>query len=312
MQAALAKAVLNSRLDYADASGDFRTFGSGTFTATQVLRASDLHFVSGPAAELLPGGDVAHTPGSAVFFQAPLGFTDNPSVAAASELLNSTGFFVEFGKDTSPLPTFLQELSGSGVPRFRLKQWLQPGESNTIYASTSSTAPEKFYSWFRESLPSKPGGPPPTNHLPARILAEDVLALFVVPSLSPPDEAVLGGPISPDYKYDSRAWQGRGGLVVSGQLSGRERSEIMRNQLPPFVKVAALVLERREANRLRELHGDTLPPEVAIPSDLFQDSTKFDEELGEYERRLLSLSPPIRPRIFRANIPIQAAQWSNP
>ncbi len=311
MQATLGRAVLNSRLEYADAGGQFRSFADGNFTATQVLRASDLHFVSGPAADLLPAGTRTTTPGNAIFFQAPLGFTDNSSFAGARELLNSTGFFVEFGPDPSKLPAFLQGLPGRGGARFRLKQWVQPAERNRIYTSTSATDSSSFYDWFRGSLPSSPGGSTPAGEWPVRILAEDVFALFFVPAVSPSDEEALGGPISRDYQYDSRAWQNRGGLPVLGQLKGRDRHQIMRNQLPPMVKVAALVLERRDADRLQNLHGENPPPEVAIPSDLFQDSTKLDADLAEFENRLLSLDPPIRPRIFRANIPLQAAKWSN-
>ncbi len=316
LQATLSKAVLNSRLDYVDAAGDPRAVGGLNFIPTGVARSSDLHFVSGPASELVPGGGVASTPGHAVFFQAPLGVTDDPNFSRGQELLNSTGFFVEFGEDQSPLPSFVSDLAGSNLHRFRLKQWVQPAEDNTIYASTGSAAPAAYFSWFQSALPSAAGEAPPAGAIPARTLAEDVFALLMVPTTSPEDATTMGGEISSDFRFDSRAWTNLGGMPISGSLSSSDgnlvpRATLMRNQLPPLVKVALFALERRDADRLQRLHGQTAPPELAIPSDLFTDAANFDDDVLEFEQRLLAQSPPIRARIFRTTIPISAAQWIN-
>ena len=304
IESALSRAVLNTRLDYADSSGNPRVFGSANFIPTQVLRASDLHFVSGPAAELLPVGAAATTPGHAVFFQAPLGITDNSSFSQAGDLLNSAGFFVEFGEDSS-LPAFLRGLPGWNSHRYRLKEWIQPAEDNAINASANRT-----YDWFQDYLPATPGGSPPAGSAPARTLAEDVFALFLLPSAPPTDETAAG-PVSSTYRYDSKAWQGGSGLAISGNWNGSPRTAVMRNQLPAFVKLAAFSLERSDAERLQRLHGNTPPTELAVPTDLFTDAANFEADILEFERRLLAMSPPIRPRIFRTTIPLKSAKWTN-
>jgi len=316
LQGTLSRAVLNSRLDYANAAGNPRTVGDVNFIPTQVARTSQLQFVSGPASELLPGGSSTMSPGSAVFFQAPMGFTDDPDFSRGQELLNSTGFFVEFGADRSKLPAFLSALPGGMKNRFRLKQWVQPAEKNTIYTSTASTAPGDYFAWFQNSLPSAVGGAAPSGAIPARTLAEDIFAFIALPSTSPAAETAMGGPISSDYRYDSREWAGIGGMTIAGNLKNQDgasvaRSSLMRNQLPPFVKIAAFALERPDADRLERQHGTTPPPDLAVPADLFVEATKFDDDVLEFERRLLQNTPPIRARVFRTTVPISSALWSN-
>ena len=105
MSRTLVRATLNGRWEMNDAADP-----------KFLLRESDLHFVSGPASELLDHS--GFMTGHALFFQAPNGYTgpDDRDATATTEkaeydtlpgLLNAWGYFVEFGEDPAKLPAFI-------------------------------------------------------------------------------------------------------------------------------------------------------------------------------------------------------------
>lgn len=310
LRATLAKAAFDTRFEYVDSSGNPRDPTDPNFIPTGLARNADLHFVSGPAATLIPGGGATSTPGQAVFFQAPLGVVSDPTLNPLSNLLNPTGFHVEFSDLSSSLPGFLQNTTRQ-QSRFRLMQWVHPSDQSDVYEVTRPDSTRGALDWFQDFLPTSPGSAPPSGPAP-RVLAEDVFALFILPKVSPSDETTLGGPVSPDFSYDSRAWKNNP-LGITGSLGGIDRTEATRNQLPPYIEVAAFALERSQADRLYRAAGGSPPPQLAVPTDLFNNSSSFDADIKEFERRLIEENdPPIRARVFRATIPVQAAKWSNP
>ena len=85
----LAGAILNTYNDYVDASGSYRTANNtSTFSPSKFLRASELHFLSGSASQLVSDGSATLNPGHAVFFQAPLGEADAASLGGLRRTLN--------------------------------------------------------------------------------------------------------------------------------------------------------------------------------------------------------------------------------
>lgn len=300
MRETLGGAVSDARLEFVDASGRPRDVNDRNFLPTGVARNSALHFVSGPASEIVPGGTAERTPGQAVFLQAALGLTSGNYGVSLEGALNATGFWVEYSDLSASLPPFLRSSAAAG-PRFRLMQWIQPSEELAVYSSTGGD-----WDWFQSALPSSPGSAPGP-----RVLAEDIFALIVLPKVSQEDEAVLGGAISPDFRYDSRAWE-QSGPYVGGSLGGTSRAAVQRNQLPPLIEIVAFGIERTEADRLYAAAGDTPPADLAIPSGLFTDASRLDADIATFEQALLAKTPPVRPRIFRATIPINSAIWQNP
>jgi|GEM_PF-1101247 len=307
----LGSAMLNTYSDYVDASGNYRTAAnSSTFAPTRFLRASELHFISGSAAQLVPGGSSLSHPGHAVFFQSTLGESQATNLGALRRTLNSTGFYITYGDpDSSILPGWLRGLQGSNK-RFRLVQVVEPSESLQIYRSTAEVGYD--VDWLDFTNPPSSGSARPRE----RVLAEDISLLVMRPRLSPKDEEAMAGPLgatfnestmrsllSPNYQYDSRAWESGYG----GSISPESRIELMRNQTPPIVDVAMVALDRRSLARLDSTED---PPEaLRVPEELFQDSAKMEEDLATYGQQLTNAG--VRFRIFRTSVELQGAKWSN-
>jgi len=317
----LARATLNTYNDYLDASGSYRSASNmASFSPDHFARASELHFLSGPAAKIVPGATAETNPGDAVFFQAPMGVTDDKTIESLNRTLNSTGFYIQYGDtDTRLLPAWLKDLLGS-QKRFRLVQLVQPTEGLEIYSKTAGA-----------NYPAKTSGggwldafkTPPDNTQPrARVLAEDVSLLVLRPRLSPKDEEAvapkLGGSydksksgsiLCPNYHYDSRAWQdGYPSARVTATSSPSERAEFMRNQVPPIIDVAIVSLDRRSLARF-DKSSAAPPKELSVPAELFVDSVRFEEDLAAYSRQLTEAK--IRHRVFRTSVEVEGAKWSN-
>lgn len=168
-------------------------------------RASDLHFVSGKAAQTkLLGEDPSTFPTHAVFFQAPLGITareENPSnnddsgplkkYRALNSTLSAVGYYIEWGKDES-IPGFLKSLhsgESSMIPerhRFRLKEIIQPTESLSIYATPAFSPQSQFKNstdWIKVALGEKPPSRGGAATPSAWVRAENIVALVLLPKL---------------------------------------------------------------------------------------------------------------------------------
>ena len=313
----LSRATLNTYNDYVDSSGAYRNAeNTASFDPDRFARASELHFVAGPASQLVPGADGVENPGHAIFFQAPLGETEVGDLDSLDRTLNSIGFYLQYGlPDDRVLPSWLGSLLGS-TKRFRLVQIIQPTEDLEIYSSTAGSP--YSLNWLDPFSAASS-----LTALRPRVLAEDVSLLVLRPRLAPEDEAVvaddvsvdyddskLGAVLSPNYHYDSRAWQtgypsGSGVKAISG---GEERSEIMRNQVPPIVDVAMVSLDRSSLARFDQ-SGSAPPSELQVPSDLFTDASRFEEDLDAYEKQLSEAK--VKFRVFRTSIEIQGSKWSN-
>jgi len=313
----LARSTLNTYNDYVDASENYRTIlNSGTFAPNKFMRASELQFLCGPTALLVPGATAVKNPGDAIFFQAPMGDTDQNALASLNRTLNTTGFFLQYGSpDDALLPGWLQPLFGA-TKRFRLVQFVEPTENLKIYTSTAT--PGYSLDWLAPF-----GTPAPADAPRARVLAEDVSLLIFRPRLSPKDEEIVapqlgttftaatqGSILSPNYHYDSRAWESSypSGQRVKAASAPAVRANIMRNQVPPIVDVAMVSVDRRSLVRFDQT-SDTPPAALQVPSTLFTDASKLDADLTTYGKQLSDAG--IRYRVFRTSVEIQGAKWSN-
>ncbi len=313
----LSRATLNTYNDYIDAAGSYRNSTNATnFSPVKFARASELHFLSGPAFDVVPGASANTNPGHAIFFQVPMGETDNADFKKLSRTLNSTGFYIQYGApDDSLVPGWLKPLVGV-TKRFRLVQFVDPTEdSKGIYASAALSSYDLgWLQAFKTPVDS-------TKQPRARVLAEDVPLLVFRPRATPVDEQVIasklgggsgdaGSVLCPNYQYDSRAWQAGypSGQRVKAASAPEARAQMMRNQVPPIVDVAMVCLDRQTINRFDQ-SGDTPPAALQVPSSLFRDSSKLESDLQAYGKQLSDAG--IRYRVFRTSVPIQGAKWSN-
>ena len=335
LNATLARATLNTYLDYAKVAGNVYTFrdtsNAAGFVPNKFARASELHFLSGPTTDIAAstntssgtaalnlGGQPGTNPGHAVFFQAPLGDTAKTDYSGLRRSMNSVGFYVQYGQpDTNLIPSWLGATAGTKNRRFRLVEFVEATENLQIYPSTARAS--YVLDWLGFAGPAAAGTPPRV-----RVLAEDVLLLLLRPRLSPADEpgaatnvgsaydpaSQLGSVLCPNYHYDSRAWMASYpmGQRVNAAANGSKRALLMMNQLPPVVDVALVCADPLSLARFD--NTTTAPPSaVQVPAGLFQDSAMLETDLDTYAAQLSAAR--VRFHILRAAVNVQAARWSN-
>jgi uncharacterized protein (TIGR02599 family) len=288
----ISQATLNTYFDYTDSSGAFRVPGDASFVPAKYMRRSDLHFITGKnlLAGAAPGvtGTITHS----LFFQAPLGYANNASYNNLESLLNACGFYVFYGPDVSK-PGFL-----GGVPdrhRFRLMQFAQPSEGLMIYDSSVAGVPASpnwdNRNWFVDPLKSSPGSALISQ------LAENVVALVILPNYAKKDKADSDAPLSADYEYNSR---------------NRSNTKTL-HQLPPVIQIVMVIIDEASAVRL----GNTATPPNLGLAPLFKESAKLNDDLAELEKNLGALpgnaagnTIPLRYEVFQTEVAIRGAKWS--
>lgn len=260
----LSQATLNTYWDY-----------DSPTTPTKYLRQSELRFLSGQASALLPSiSSTTH----AVFFQAPFGFTSNSTYGGMESMVNTWGYFIEFGSDSVLRP---DPVNTAGVPekyRFRLYEMMEPSESLSLYKYTGNSTASKTYTgrtWFTDAL-DKP-------NRSSRVLAENIVALI----FRPLDPASTPSDLTTNYTYDT-----------AGSVAN------IRNQLPPYIEVTMVAIDEVSARRLE--NGATAP-DFGL-TGFFTQTSNYDQNLEDLRRNLADRK--INYRIFTANVSIQGAKWS--
>lgn len=271
----ISQATLNNYWDYDDVNAPRR-----------YLRRSELRFESGATTDLLARPAATH-PGHSVFFQAPIGLTGNRAqYGGLEQLLNTWGYFVEFGDDNDLRPPFLSSSLIEVRPRFRLMEMGEPTEDLTLPGPTG-----QLRDWFRNGANDAVAA-----SRPVRALAENVILLVVWPRLSPRDDPE-GDDIAPGYAY---ATAPAAPPVVPQPIS--------ENQLPPVVQLCLVAIDEASAKRLASENGNS-PPDLVDPG-WFQTATEtaFAADLKALEDSLISRG--VAFRIFNAAVPVRGAKWS--
>ena len=270
----LSQATLNTYWDY-----------DSPTSPTKYLRQSELRFRCGRASVILPAGMSSST--QAVFFQAPFGFTSNStSYGGMESLLNTWGYFIEFGGDAALRPPVVNT---AGVPekyRFRLYEMMEPSENLSVYKYTSGNATYNALTWFQDPLNQ-------TNRS-SRVLAENIIALIFLP-IDPANAA-----LTTDYQYDTSP---------DGSTSTQTWSE---HQLPPYFQVTMVAIDEASARRLQS--GSTAP-DFGLAS-LFQTVGDVTNEANPgYAKDLKTLrgnlaAQKISYRVFTTKVSINGAKWN--
>ncbi len=308
--ARLSQATLNTFYDYDDPKAPRRYF-----------RQSELRFLCGSADKVLPQDDAARL-SHCVFFSAPLGYSDAPDTRGLENLLNVTGYYVEYGDDRDERPPFLDHRLPPRY-RFRLKEYTQPTGNLDLYRYTSGLSSGKLRNdtynglgWFRDSFGSSRG------IRTSRTVAENIIALVLTPRLPAAEAASLGArgdfsPLAPHFAYNSRSSQPQSTDDPStAQQPGKSEtigsSLNPSNQLPPLVQVTVVAVDEASVVRLNLQESDADYFEV---SQRFRDTRDLTKDLSSLEPRNQSLTSllnekRIRFRIFTTTVPIRAAKWS--
>jgi uncharacterized protein (TIGR02599 family) len=302
MTTRLSQATLNTYWDYDDPA-----------TPTKYRRRSELRFVSGPADRLL--GDPREGRSRfthAVFFQAPLGVTENDRYRGYENLLCTWGYYLELGDDRALRPSVVTDRMVPLRVRPRLYELWQPSETNRIYKFTSGTSGRSYHGleWFRQLLA--------VDSPPVHVLAENILALVITPRLSPTDETEIKGepasvsdadfsPLAPDYLYDSSP-------VSAGNPPTQRNLDPRTNpvhQLPPILQVTMVACDETSISQLGYTTADADPLGLATK---FRNSREFTTDAllaggaESIESKLIERK--VGYRIFTTNVIIRGAKWS--
>lgn len=276
-------------------------------------RQSSLHFVSGSAPLLL--GEDRLTAGHAVFFQSMLGYSGEEAGSlgrgeAFNQLedgLNAWGYYVEYGSDldeTHPLrPPFLRDDLARNPERlrFRLMEFRVPSERLDLFrrdfayrqSLSDLTDREAIYQWFTEDSRRLDNSHP---------IAENVLAVILSPRA--PGHTIRGvlqeeTYIAPRYFFDSREFQWNREAVLA---------ETTRHQLPPVVQLTLVVTDEGSWIRFADARPEGASQLASFINNRFQDTTRFEDDLGELEEELVRLK--LDHRRFTVSIPLRSAKWA--
>lgn len=220
----LSEATLNVYWDYVDSSGNPRTAATASsFSPNKYFRISELRYLQTNASSL-PAPRGGTMVGNAVYFQAPLGKSD--MLSGLNSLLNTTGFFIEKGDDSTIRPATVS----SSKTRYRLFELTEPTEDLTIYTETSGNAAYAATGWVTTPLAVRRN---------SSRLADNIVALL----------------FQAQYKD-------AGGLPVTAfnYSSAPRRSAsqpIEENNLPPHVRVTMIAVDEISGRRIAE-QGITL------------------------------------------------------
>lgn len=254
----LSQATLNSYLDYDNAEAP-----------TRYLRKSELKFLCGPAGSSnMPG---TSNTGQAIFFQAPLGYTDEFASEGMASLLNTCGYFVQFDRNKAA-PPFIQ--NANNPYRYRLTQALVPTETKDSIYSSGAT-------WFNAAAQV------------AQPIANNVIALI----LRPQDPAITNSSTPPNdsYSYDS-----------SANVTNNPQP-VTANQLPPVVHVTMVAID--ETSALRQESGSTPPGAISSAlSGKFTNPANYETDLESLTQALTDAG--ITYRVFSSAVPIRETKWT--
>jgi uncharacterized protein (TIGR02599 family) len=301
----IAQATLNIYWDYYDSTGKAANEYGYSGTPAKYGRQSELHFRSGPTDSLFGASNGGLTrPTHGIFFQIPGGVTSDSTLKQLNNTLNGIGFFLEFGDDEALRPSFLA--TETSIPkryRYRLLQMQQATENLQIYSSSNGTA------WFQDPLGFGSTTVNAANR-PANVLAENVIALAIIPRLSPteddPNKTSRGASlVRDDYNYDSRTAKS----YSATSATGTTMSGTTLHQLPPLVEVIMVAIDETSAQRLAAEFG-TNPPDLD-QEELFKtisDIADVDADLDKLEKTLVDKK--LNYRIYRSVVGIRGAKWS--
>lgn len=268
--------TISSRLSQATLNPYWVVQTNSSGVPVRYERQSDLRFLSGRG----PIVTTLSQPGSALFFQAPTGYSSN-NTSSLDAALNTWGYFVEYGSDAGIRPPFL---TGAGVPernRFRLMEFLDPSDDLQVFRNTSGNATYTGRQWYSTPL---------ATVSKRRVLAENIVAIVALPRLSGAEDST-GVALAPGFLYDST-------------LTSADPELNPKNQLPPIVDVAVVAIDEQSARRIT---WATTPPDFGA-SALFQDPSNMEADLEKLRSNIAAQG--LSARVFRTSVPIAAARWS--
>jgi len=258
---------------------------------TSYALQSELHFICGPART---GSTALFTSGThpthGVFFHGAYGLADTPDWRTMGNLLNSWGYYLEFGDDHLDRAAYLNNMPLRN--RFRLKELQVSAEQMRTYADNLSqqTSTTIVYRWFRNLAAATPSA--------GRTIAENVVALVINPLQSDPTKGTNTN-LSPDYYYDTRAYQYAATIPQA-------RRDQMRHRLPPILRITMVALDEVSAQKLEDANGATAP-DLGL-AGLFTNAANYDADLATLTQTLQNKK--LDYRVFTTTVRLRNSRWT--
>ena len=308
----LSQATLNSYMDYQSnylvtASSMAGAVSGANNNPGNYVRKSDLQFVCGYSKDLVNGAtssDESNLPGHAVFFQAPLGITENPNYVGLDKLLCARGYFVQFSSDEAFRPSFLP--SGDFRWRYRLMEYSPPAEKNTIFSLTTGANGAVPETWFADAGQQINGGgstETAVNVSTTRPIADNIVMLIISPRRElKANETGDVGPteIAPQFSYNSNN-------VVGNTTAAPQGYQFL---LPPLVRVVLIAIDERSAERLSQESNGQTPPFGAALSTSFTNSNASSLEQSITQAVDVLSKRNVNYRVFSATVQLRGSKWS--
>lgn len=230
-----------------------------------------------------PGMADTFIPFMGIFFQAPVGFSTNTANAPLQNLLNTWGYFIQYGDDANE-KQFRERFNVKGKPRVRgrLMELMEPTENLGVYSSTGGT------DWINIT----------TN---THVLAENIIGLVIFPKLALSDmtNGYTPASLAPFYTYESY------GQNASNAVSGSTPPLYTLNQLPPCVQVTMIAVDEVSAVRFPK----QIEQIVKGADSLFKNSAYYDLDIQKIQDQLIRSK--INYRVFSTDVMIGGAKWSS-
>ena len=265
-----------------------------------------------------------------------------PKFRNLNSALNATGYFIEHGED----PDVPKALKDAGLirskKRFRLMELDLPTEKLSVYQRPLDTdrgirqyrndpqilsikkteyvgmvdrnrKPTDTWSrplWMNEALDrvsdTEGSGEGAFHFKHCRVLAENIVALVILPKLAQKDREVPGrmDDLAPYFMYDS--WR----ILAQDPTPGMTMRAARFNQLPPILQVSMIAIDEPSAARIADRYKEDLPNWSEGLFDRVGTEEEFRDELATFERRLAN--DPTKPiyRTFSTDVVIRGSKWS--
>jgi len=325
----LSQATLNTYWDYDNPN-----------QPTKYIRQSELRFISGPQI-VGTNNSTPPRPTDAVFFQAPLGFVVKSSAndttfqnyQGMENLLNSWGYYVEYNDDSKFRPSFL---TSTPRTRFRLMEYMESSPSLSLYqyeaqaggnskyteAQVGTVGQNGGWAWFLNGVNyfQTANNNNASQTAPVHILAENVIALILLPKLTPAQQTANGqaftdASLAPNYAYNSTGYDPTTSSAMT-TVSNIYLDPI--NQLPPVIQVTMVAMDETSAIRLGDSGQKAILTQITS-SGWFTNANNYVKDMagtGNPPAATSGLEPylnsqRINYRVFTTDVSIKGAKWSS-
>lgn len=301
----LTQATLNTYYDYDYGNGLSVPDQNNLQVPKRYQRQSDLHFICGPSSTLLGNASGAdNRTGHAIFFQIPGGFGTKSENSQLNDLLNSRGYFVEYGEDSSFKPSFLSEQTKPRY-RFRLMEFRPPTDKLLVYLSGIKEAGVDAVGvrkWFEPSIGE---GAEFDGGTVVRPIADNIIAVFFLPKFPDVQNDSNLKILSDDYTYDSREWQ------YANSSSIYSRAAYSKNLLPPLIEITMVAVDEKSMIRYQQLNGGDTSMPAFVPKTRFERYTNYQSFTDDLDEMRDSLdNKKVSFRVFNQTVPLRGAGWS--